>query len=146
MDRRQAQIANHRHQARVSDESSRWKAVKPLAQVAQHPPLAHWWSSIEKRRCRHGWTQIAAMNRGSPCTFYQVGESPITDLQARPVEVWLNTLALAPKSRVHVRGVLYSSLEVRNVEARCTDAGQSHVLVSVKRYVQADTAAAQSNG
>lgn len=34
------------------------------------------------------------------------GESPITDLQARPVETWLESLDLAPKSRTHVRGIL----------------------------------------
>jgi len=30
----------------------------------------------------------------------------ITELQARPVELWLHTLDLAPKSKVHVRGLL----------------------------------------
>jgi integrase len=30
----------------------------------------------------------------------------ITDLQARPVEVWLTGLELAPKSKVHIRGML----------------------------------------
>jgi integrase len=35
------------------------------------------------------------------------GNSPITDLQARPVELWLHSLALSPKSRVHVRGLLH---------------------------------------
>ena len=34
------------------------------------------------------------------------GQSPITDLQARPVELWLESLTLAPKSKVHVRGIL----------------------------------------
>lgn len=34
------------------------------------------------------------------------GESLITDLQARPVETWLESLDLAPKSRTHVRGIL----------------------------------------
>lgn len=33
-------------------------------------------------------------------------ERMITDLQARPVEIWLNGLDLAPKSKAHVRGVL----------------------------------------
>jgi integrase len=32
----------------------------------------------------------------------------ITDLQARPVGQWLDSLPLAPKSRVHVRGILSS--------------------------------------
>ena len=30
----------------------------------------------------------------------------LTDVQARPVELWLGTLALAPKSKAHIRGVL----------------------------------------
>lgn len=30
----------------------------------------------------------------------------ITDLQARPVEMWLEPLPLAPKSKVHIRGIL----------------------------------------
>jgi integrase len=33
--------------------------------------------------------------------------SSVTDLQARPVELWLQSLDLAPKSRVHVRGLLH---------------------------------------
>jgi integrase len=32
----------------------------------------------------------------------------ITDLQARPVEMWLEALSLAPKSKVHIRGILSS--------------------------------------
>jgi integrase len=34
------------------------------------------------------------------------GQCMITDLQARPVEMWLHSLVLAPKSLVHVRGML----------------------------------------
>ena len=34
------------------------------------------------------------------------GGSSITDLQARPVELWLESLTLAPKSRVHIRGII----------------------------------------
>jgi integrase len=34
------------------------------------------------------------------------GEQPITNLQARPVDLWLRFLTLAPKSKVHVRGLL----------------------------------------
>ena len=34
------------------------------------------------------------------------GDSPITDLQARPVEMWLESQLLAPKSKVHIRGIL----------------------------------------
>lgn len=31
------------------------------------------------------------------------GEHPLTDLQARPIELWLQTLPLAPKSKLHIR-------------------------------------------
>jgi integrase len=34
------------------------------------------------------------------------GDSPITDTQARPVELWLQSLNLAPKSKLHIRGIL----------------------------------------
>jgi integrase len=34
------------------------------------------------------------------------GDHTITDLQARPVELWLEPLPLAPKSKVHIRGIL----------------------------------------
>lgn len=34
-------------------------------------------------------------------------DSSGTDLQARPVALWLQSLALAPKSKVHVRGLLH---------------------------------------
>jgi integrase len=34
------------------------------------------------------------------------GECALLDVQARPVELWLESLTLAPKSKVHIRGVL----------------------------------------
>ena len=34
------------------------------------------------------------------------GESSLTKLQARPVELWLQSLDLAPKSKAHIRGLL----------------------------------------
>ena len=34
------------------------------------------------------------------------GDNPITDLQARPVDLWLKFLPLSPKSKVHIRGVI----------------------------------------
>lgn len=33
-------------------------------------------------------------------------DARITDLQARPVELWLHPLSLAPRSKVHIRGIL----------------------------------------
>ena len=34
------------------------------------------------------------------------GECPITEVQARTVELWLQSLTLAPKSKLHIRGLL----------------------------------------
>ena len=34
------------------------------------------------------------------------GDCSLADLQARPVELWLESLSLAPKSKAHIRGVL----------------------------------------
>lgn len=34
------------------------------------------------------------------------GNVPLTELQARPVELWLESLPLSPKSRIHVRGLI----------------------------------------
>jgi integrase len=36
------------------------------------------------------------------------GEQPITELQPRPVELWLLSLELAPKTRGHLRGLLHT--------------------------------------
>jgi integrase len=63
----------------------------------------------------------------------------ITDLQARPVEMWLDSLPLAPKSRTHVRGHSQFSVELRNVETSHTDTGQPYQFGDGHRRVQADT-------
>ena len=34
------------------------------------------------------------------------GDRPLAELQARPVELWLDSLVLAPKSKAHIRGLL----------------------------------------
>lgn len=39
------------------------------------------------------------------------GDSVIQDLQPRPVELWLRSLNLSPKSKTHVRSLLHSLLE-----------------------------------
>lgn len=38
-------------------------------------------------------------------------DQEITALQARPVELWLHSLDLAPKSRVHIRGLIHALWE-----------------------------------
>ena len=53
-------------------------------------------------------TQERGTSRGRVFILPKWGACPITDLQARPVEMWLDTLTLAPKSKVHIRGIISS--------------------------------------
>lgn len=53
---------------------------------------------IDTSRGYESWISVHIMPRWA--------QSRITDLQARPVELWLESLSLAPKSKVHVRGIL----------------------------------------
>jgi integrase len=39
------------------------------------------------------------------------GESPISEIQPRPVELWLRELNLSPKSKSHIRGMLHLLME-----------------------------------
>ena len=55
---------------------------------------------------RHS-TRLACNSRLNNHILPQWGHMEITALQARPVELWLKSLALSPKSRAHLRGLLY---------------------------------------
>jgi integrase len=55
---------------------------------------------LDTQRNYECWINVHIMPRWAGCS--------ILELQARPVEMWLASLALAPKSRVHVRGILSS--------------------------------------
>jgi integrase len=50
------------------------------------------------RRSYESWLSGHILPRWGACL--------LTDLQARPVELWLTSLDLAPKSRAHVRGLV----------------------------------------
>ncbi len=90
-------------------KSAAWKAVKPLARVSTTPTVStlieqymqeKMPTRLDTRRGYESWISVHILPKW--------GQHRITDLQARPVEVWLNTLPLAPKSRVHIRGILSS--------------------------------------
>jgi integrase len=55
---------------------------------------------IDTRRSYESWFSNHILPRW--------GEYQLTALQARPVEMWLDTLELSPKSRVHIRGLIRS--------------------------------------
>jgi integrase len=95
-----------------------WKAAKPLPESVEKnqrvlgktaPTVS---TLIEQYRAEKMPTRLDT-NRGYE-SWIRVhilpkwGQNHITDLQARPVEVWLESLPLAPKSRTHIRGILSS--------------------------------------
>jgi integrase len=53
---------------------------------------------IDTRRSYEVWLENHILPKWGACA--------LTDVQARPVELWLESLALAPKSRAHIRGLL----------------------------------------
>lgn len=102
---------------RFPTKAAAWKAAKPLRDALETKPQPN--SSAptvgalveqykaekmprrkDTRRTYLSWIQLHIVPRW--------GQHVITDLQARPVEMWLESLSLAPKSRVHIRGILSS--------------------------------------
>jgi integrase len=102
---------------RFPTKTAAWKAAKPLRDALETKPqpkatvptvdtLVEQYRA-EKMPTRHdtragyeSWLRVFILPKW--------GESLITDLQARPVEMWLDCLTLAPKSKVHIRGILSS--------------------------------------
>lgn len=97
-------------------KASAWRAAKALRDAVEtpinHSAVPTVLSLIEQYRIER-MPQRLDTKRGyeSWITVHILpkwGANLITDLQARPVEMWLETLSLAPKSRVHIRGILSS--------------------------------------
>jgi integrase len=96
-------------------KASAWRAAKPLRDAVENQvtitnaaptvnTLVEQYRK-EKMPTRHdtrggyeSWLRVYILPKW--------GDHTITDLQARPVELWLASLTLAPKSKVHVRGIL----------------------------------------
>jgi integrase len=94
-----------------------WAAAKPLRDALETPRGINWGvptvsvlveqykaEKMPKRKDTHrgyeSWIRVHILPKW--------GQSLITDLQARPVEMWLESLPLTPKSRTHIRGILSS--------------------------------------
>lgn len=52
----------------------------------------------DTRRSYESWIRLHIVPKWGQCE--------LSELQARPVELWLGTLALSPKSKAHIRGLL----------------------------------------
>ncbi len=89
---RAADAVEHQHQVDVSATSPNVRTLVEQYRVEKMP---------ERYSTRHGynaWLNNHIVPKWGACL--------ITDVQARPVELWLHSLTLAPKSRVAIRGLL----------------------------------------
>jgi integrase len=103
---------------RFPTKAAAWKAAKPLRDALEVKPqpttsgvpivstLVEQYKAEkmpdrkDTKRTYQSWIRVHILPKW--------GQSPITELQARPVELWLESLTLAPKSRGHIRGILRS--------------------------------------
>jgi len=97
-------------------KAAAWKAAKPLRDMAETRISVNTTPTVStlieqykaekmpRRKDTHrtyiSWIRLHILPRWGKCL--------ITDLQARPVELWLESLSLSPKSRTHIRGILSS--------------------------------------
>jgi integrase len=106
-------------QKNLPTKTAAWRAAKALRDAVEQQDSTKALSSIPSVGVLVGQYQAEKMpKRKDTRRGYQSwirihilpkwGESPITNLQARPVEMWLESLSLAPKSRTHIRGILSS--------------------------------------
>jgi len=103
---------------RFSTKAAAWKAARPLRDDLETQPAVRTRSAPTVKAIVEQYSAEKMPTRKATSRTYRSwirlhilpkwGESRITDLQARPVELWLSSLPLAPKSRVHIRGILSS--------------------------------------
>ena len=65
------------------------------------------------------------------------GDCRLTELQARPVEMWLDSLTLAPKSKVHIRGLLHVLWDYAMWRGDIATARNPMELVRVRKRISA---------
>ena len=116
---------------RFPTKAAAWKAAKPLRDALEAKPqpthgvptVSTLIEQYKAEKCRGGRTPAALMHRGFGSTSYpKWGQSLITELQARPVELWLNPFRLRRKAGLTFAG-FSARFGIRNVEASHTDAG-----------------------
>jgi len=97
-------------------KASAWRAAKPLRDAVETQTQVSTSTAPTVNTLVEQYRQEKMPQRFSTQHGYNAwlnnhivpkwGECEITDVQARPVELWLHSLTLAPKSRVAVRGLL----------------------------------------
>jgi len=111
--RRSKAIGTLRH---FPTKASAWRAAKALRQMLENnavrlssnaPTLV---TLIEKYRAEKMPRRVDTRRTYEVWLRNHIipkwGDCALSDVQARPVELWLESLMLAPKSKAHIRGVL----------------------------------------
>jgi integrase len=94
--------------AEYPTKAAAWKAVRPIEPEGKGTPLVR--ALLDQFR-RERMPKRYSTRRAYESWFRNHilpawGDHHITDLQARPVELWLASRQLSPKSRVHVRNLV----------------------------------------
>jgi integrase len=94
-------------------KASAWRAAEPLRRLLEKAVGS---AGLTVRNIVEQFRQEKMPQRYSTRLGYDAwlnnhivprwGDCILTELQARPVELWLQSLPIAPKSRVHVRGLI----------------------------------------
>lgn len=99
-------------------KTAAWKAAKPLRDALESKTLVTVSTAPTVNTLIKSYRSEKMPTRYSSRRSYEAwfrnhitprwGKCPLTDVQARPVELWLNTLELSPKSKVQIRGLLHT--------------------------------------
>ncbi len=96
-------------------KAAAWQAAESLRQAAINKPIGGAGPTVmnlvEQYRTEKMPTRYST-RRGYECWLRKHilprwGNATLTDLQARPVELWLHSLNLSPKSKAHIKGLLH---------------------------------------
>ena len=97
-------------------KASAWRAAKPLRDAVENQVQVVSNNLLTVRSLVEKYRAEKMPKRSDTRRSYEVwlsnhilpkwGDCALTELQARPVELWIESLPLAPKSKVHIRGVL----------------------------------------
>ena len=97
------QAAESFRQTVVNKPSSSTDTVHTMKALAERYQSERMPTRSETSRVYRSWLHNHILPRW--------GDKPITDVQPRPVELWLRQLDLSPKSRSHVRNLLRALME-----------------------------------
>lgn len=96
-------------------KAAAWRSADPLRRaleqrVSSDQSVPMVWTLVEQYRAERMPRRV--MTRQGYNTWLngyiipQWGDCPLQELQARPVDLWLQSLPLAPKSKTHIRGLI----------------------------------------